>query len=289
MDETKVIQAMLSEFEKEKALSNRVLKQLPRGNLRVTRNGPGRISFFREYRYESTKKRKGIGRDEEMIYRLAHKAFLQEKVRRLDENIRRLRQMKTDLLSLDPADILSTMPAHFDLLDAKRVIEAEKADRLDYPNPVFDKSIPPRKAPLHTGDLSPREWARQPYCANTKNMDHLTHRTAKGLWTRSKGEVAIVERYDALEIPYHYNEVLDFNGRQRSPDFGFARPDRKIIYHEHAGLKTQEYRDGLMDKLQLYASAGIRLGDNLILTFDDENGGINLQLVEALIRDRYFS
>ena len=98
MDETKVIQAMLSEFEKEKALSNRALKQLPRGDLRVTRNGPGRISFFREYRYESTKKRKGIGRDEEMIYRLAHKAFLQEKVRRLDENIRRLRQMKTDLL-----------------------------------------------------------------------------------------------------------------------------------------------------------------------------------------------
>lgn len=41
-----------------------------------------------------------------------------------------------------------------------------------------------------------------------------------------------------------------------------TRSDRKIIYHEHAGLKTQEYRDGLMDKLQL---------------------------VEALIHDRYFS
>ena len=37
------------------------------------------------------------------------------------------------------------------------------------------------------------EWARLPYCANTKNMDHLIHRTAKGLWTRSKGEVAVVE------------------------------------------------------------------------------------------------
>lgn len=289
MNETKVIQALLSEFEKEKALSNRALKQMPRGDLRITRNGPRRISIFREYRYESAKKRKGIGRDEEMIYRLAHKAFLQEKIRRLDENIRRLRRMKTNLLSLDPAEILSVMPAHFDMLDAARVIDPGSADRIGYPNPVFDKSVPPRRAPLNTGDLSPQEWARLPYCANTKNMDRLIHRTAKGLRTRSKGEVAVVERYDAMKIPYHYDEVIEIGGRLRSPDIGFARPDRKIIYHEHAGLKTQEYQDELMDKLRLYASAGIRLGDNLILTFDDENGGINLQLVDALIRDRYYA
>ena len=49
--------------------------------------------------------------------------------------------MKTDLLSLDPSDILSDMPAHFDLLDAKRVIEAEKADRLDYPNPARPQDL----------------------------------------------------------------------------------------------------------------------------------------------------
>ena len=98
-----------------------------------------------------------------------------------------------------------------------------------------------------------------------------------------------MERYDAMKIPYHYDEVIEIGGRLRSPDIGFARPDRKIIYHEHAGLKTQEYQDELMDILRLYASAGIRLGDNLILTFDDENGGINLQLVDALIRDRYYA
>lgn len=189
IDEAKVIQSLLSEFEKERALGNKALKQLPRGDLRITRNGPGRISIFREYYYENTRKRKGIGSDKELVYQLAHKAFLQEKLRRLDKNILRLRQMKTGLLSLDPADILAALPKHFDILAPQRVIA--------------------------------------------------------------------------------------------------ARADRRLIYHEHAGYQTDDYQQGLLEKLQLYAAAGIYLGVNLILTFDDENGGINLPLVDALIRDMH--
>lgn len=288
MDEAKVIQSLLSEFEKERALGNKALKQLPRGDLRITRNGPGRISIFREYYYENTRKRKGIGSDKELVYQLAHKAFLQEKLRRLDENILRLRQMKTDLLSLDPADILAALPKHFDILEPQRIIAPDAGNKLDYPNPVFNKSILAKYAPLDTGGLTPYEWACRPYRANTSNPEHLIHRTSKGVWTRSKGEVLVIERYDALNIPYHYDEVIELeDGVFRSPDIIAARADRRLIYHEHAGYQTDDYQQGLLEKLQLYAAAGIYLGVNLILTFDDENGGINLPLVDALIRDMH--
>ena len=286
MDETKVIQTLLLEFEQERILSNSALKQLPRGDLRITRNGPGRISFFREYRYETAKKRKGIGRDENMIYLLAHKAFLQEKIRRLDHNISVLRKKKTELLPLDPAEIVACLPKHFDLLETKRIIEPGITDKSDYPNPVFDKSIPPRHAPLDTGGLSPLDWARLPYCANTKNMEHLIHRAARGFYSRSKGEVAVLDRYDALGVPYHYDEVIEIGGHYCSPDIVATRADCRLIYHEHAGLKSDGYREDLQEKLRLYASAGIVLGDNLILTFDNEYGGINVPLADALIRDR---
>ena len=54
-------------------------------------------------------------------------------------------------------------------------------------------------------------------------------------------------------------------------------------------MRDDGYREDLMDKLALYASAGIRLGENLIVTFDDEKGGVNMELVEAMLRDRMFS
>ena len=106
---------------------------------------------------------------------------------------------------------------------------------------------------------------------------------------RSKGEGLSLEKYDALHLFYHYDEVIEINGQYRSPDGILARRDRKLIFHEHAGMRDDGYREDLMDKLALYASAGIRLGENLIVTFDDEKGGVNMELVEAMLRDRMFS
>ena len=289
MDERKVIQSLLSQFEKERDQGNRALKQLPRGVLRLTRNGPGRISIFREYNYEGKRKRKGIRRDEPLIYQLAHKAYLQEKLRRLNSNIETLKHFGRTLESLDPEDILRSLPAHYDMLDAARVIDPRSDHVLDYPRPVYDGSVPPRRVTLTTGGLAPQVWAELPYCANTKHMERLIHRTGKGVRFRSKGEGLSLEKYDALHLFYHYDEVIEINGQYRSPDGILARRDRKLIFHEHAGMRDDGYREDLMDKLALYASAGIRLGENLIVTFDDEKGGVNMELVEAMLRDRMFS
>ncbi|MCR4805940.1 MAG: hypothetical protein K5981_09895, partial [Clostridia bacterium] len=267
MHEQKTIQALLSEMESEYERGNIELKQLPRGVLRITRNGPKRISFFREYQYEGVRKRKGIGLDEALIYQLAHKAYLQEKQRRLAANAEKLKNMRDGLESLESCDILQAMPRHFDLLDARRVISGEQLKTQDFPHPVFDGSILPERAGLDTGGLSLKDWAEKPYCANTKRMEHLVHRTSRGILCRSKSEVAILELYDRLGLVYHYDEVVEIDGYYRAPDFRFVRPDRKLIYHEHAGLLDEAYRDDLMDKLMIYRLAGIEQGKNLILTF----------------------
>ncbi|MCR4669189.1 MAG: hypothetical protein K5774_07495 [Clostridia bacterium] len=273
-------------MEKERAIINKAVRKLPRGELRVWKNGSGRISQFRQYQYEGETHLKGIGRDLEQVYALAHKAYLIAKLRRLEENMRILKAGSRKLLSLDPEDILRDLPKNYGVLDLLRVIEPATAAAADRPNPVFDRSVRPVPAALDLGSSDVREWASRPYCANTKNLHLKVHTTSKGVACRSKNEVLMLEKYDSLSVPYHYDEVVFLKDRYASPDVIFPDPDGRLIYHEHAGLRSDGYLRDLADKVRSYASCGILPGDNLIVTFDHEDGGINMDLIESLIRDR---
>ena len=59
-----------------------------------------------------------------------------------------------------------------------------------------------------------------------------------------------------------------------------------LIYHEHAGLQTEEYLNDFSEKIQAYAACGILPGHNLIVTFDHDDGGINMDMIESLIKDK---
>ena len=96
-----------------------------------------------------------------------------------------------------------------------------------------------------------------------------------------------MELYYKLGIPHHYDELLVMNGRQISPDFNGARADGTIIYHEHAGLHSDEYRVRDEQKRHNYADAGILPGVNLIYTYDDENGNLNMKLAEEQLKHYY--
>ncbi len=286
MIEIGVTKQLLAQMKKERERVMKELKRLPKGDLRITSNGKDRLSVFRQTGTGSDRKRKGIGRQIPLVYKLAHKAYLEEYLDRVETNIRLLERSDPRLRSLDPADILACLPKHFDMLDAARVIDPHAADPASYPNPVYDKSVYPRSAALNTGELSPRAWAELPYCANTKNREHLIHRTAKGVLCRSKSEVAILNSYDNLQLFYHYDEVIEIDGRYLSPDGIIARQDGTLVYHEHAGVQSADYRGSLLEKLFLYAAGKIYLGHNLILTFDAPDGSINMQLIEMVLRDR---
>ena len=283
------IQSLLIDLEKERQIINKALRKLPRGTLRIWRNGGGRIMRFREYYYEKEKKLKSLGREDPLVYALAHKKYLTEKLRRIEENIRVIQKSGRRLLSLDPADILASLPAHYDLLDPVRVIDPDSFRPKDYPNPVFDKSILPRPAALKLIGQSAEEWARTPYAANTINLHLKIHTTSRGILCRSKNEVLLLEGYDALGIPYHYDEVVLLEDRYVSPDTIFPSRSGRLIYHEHAGLRTDGYLADMKDKLQAYISCSIIPGDNLIVTFDHDDGGINMELIMQLIKDKYNS
>jgi CRISPR-associated protein Csd1 len=118
---------------------------------------------------------------------------------------------------------------------------------------------------LLLGYFQQRAWLR-----DTHNLPlsaaHI-HRTARGLWVRSKGEKRVAELLDKAEVRYVYEPraVLD-DGPDRFPDFfvpgastrdagsGAARND---VYVEYLGMSTPEYDRRWDAKLAQYKTKEI--------------------------------
>ncbi len=236
--------------------------------------------------YENGKRsRRGIGRNRQLVKELAHKAYLEELERRLKSNIALLEAACRKSLATDPQAVLQSMPRNFAIFSESTLLTGRSAQGR-WPRPSRDPEVTPAAASLDTGDLSPEEWGALPYCENTGYLESKLHLSSRGVACRSKSEAAILEKYDSLGLPYHYDEVVAINGYRISPDVIWARADGKLIYHEHFGLNSEGYNSRRLWKLGLYECAGIREGDNLICTYDSSDGTLNMRLVEAQILDR---
>ena len=93
---------------------------------------------------------------------------------------------------------------------------------------------------------------------------------------------------DALnisDIPYRYEYPLNVNGKTFHPDFTILRMyDRKIFYWEHLGLMDDpEYGESACGKIREYMSAGIFLGDNLIITMETSDLPLNHRFISNTI------
>ena len=218
--------------------------------------------------------------------RLANIAYTDELSRRLDHNTRVLDRALKQLLPTDYDDILQALPKNYELLDPLRVTEPSHAGIYGFPNPSANDF--PKEVRLTLGNMDPWEWAAAPYCENTEYPEYKIHPTSHGICCRSKSESLLFEIYDSLEIPFHYDDVVVIGGVRISPDFIGARRDGTLIFHEHKGLLTDEYRSKNDWKSGVYSAAGIYPGINLIYTYDSPAGTLNVKLARELIKDMYW-
>ena len=276
---------LLSEMYKEYQIVRKSVNRPVWPQLMII-NDRGRIDHIAIDYKNGRRERHFINKDQDKIYRLAHKAYMKEYALRLRADMEVINAAVKAMQSLDYRSILKALPKHFDLLDPERVmIPGKGAGERFYPNPSADAF--PVEARLVFSGTDPWEWAAEPYRENTDHPEHKTHLTRSGLYCRSKSEALIFEIYMSLGLPFHYDETITIGGQRLSPDFIGVRRDGRFIYHEHCGLSSEQYRARNDWKSGLYSSADIFPGDNLIYTYDDPNGNINAKLAEALIRDAY--
>ena len=248
---------------------------------------------------DGTRHRRGINREPRTVHRLARKAYLQERLRRLGHILDVVTKADKEIDQMDLKSIIRSLPKHFDALPEEYLLtEVLRRNKTGGISPSFDMSIPIETAALKLTEGSPADWGSRPYRQNSSLLEDKTVTMTNGMKVRSKSEAAIFDLYMKNKIPFHYDEVLKFdcqlkadspglfdagnNVIYRSPDFIAVRKDGKIIYHEHFGrLDDPEYLRLAQEKLKVYYACGIVPWDNLIITYDLPGGGIDLKHVKA--------
>lgn len=125
--------------------------------------------------------------------------------------------------------------------------------------------------------------------------DRLIHKTRRGEAVRSKSEVIVADLLYSKDILYEYEkELRGHDHSRRYPDFTIENNETgDFFYWEHLGmLRDPYYRSCWTRKLEWYKDQEIRpLSEGggskgtLIITQDNEHGGIDSAEIESLIEE----
>ena len=208
--------------------------------------------------FRKKKKRVGITKDKDMIHRLARKRYLKESLSLARRNLQILQEASAAYVPRDPASLRAALRGPY----------------ADLPLEMFTPLVPPPAPGAYN------QWE------NDYRKEELTQTSHDGVPMRTKSEVNIAGRLGHFGVENVYEKPLELNRKIYRPDFTIKRPrDGKTIYWEHAGLmEDPKYRARHERKLRDYEQYGIVPWRNLIITFDDDKGGIDVKLVDALIR-----
>ena len=117
--------------------------------------------------------------------------------------------------------------------------------------------------------------------------DRLIHRTVRGELVRSKSEVIIADCLHYNNLDYVYEPSVIIGGVEKRPDFIIRDEDTgDEWYWEHCGMMNDpKYVKRWQEKKKFYEMNGIKEGKNLIVTYDDENGGLDSSVIDKMIKN----
>lgn len=230
------------------------LNSLPKGELGVRLGRKKNSSPL--YCHYIENKRVGITKNDDLIYKLARKKYLQKAIKMMETNRGYLERLVKHYESPFHTNIISQFPPHYAVLMNQEEARWNEKKRL---------------------------WLAEDYEESTYNPDEKVHVTAKNLHVRSKSEVIIAERLDYYNVPYRYEQMLYINSYPFAPDFTILTK-KGIKYWEHCGRTDKpDYIRKHNWKCTMYEYAGIVQWKNYIITYDDENGNIDTRIIDSEI------
>lgn len=253
------LERVLSTLKESKADLENESATLPEGRL-YCNSADGRWFYYQLLPKKGNRKKEkriGISRDTDKIFALVRKMYISKALALVDKDIK----------------TLEMAIKHYRDFDEVSVMEA------------FLAKHPELSAGLYHGHQSDEAWADDYERQQDFYESERKHTSAKGVPMLSKNEIYIASRLDHHNIPYRYEDSVPHPDVFRIPDFTIRRPrDGKIIYWEHLGLTSDGgYMRGNELKFVEYENAGIVPWDNLIVTYDAADGGIDAKIIEGMI------
>lgn len=240
---------------------NNELSACPEGRLGLNRSPKGNFFVVNQGGRDS-RKRTRVVEGSNIFYKLLKKELLIDELNVLQHDYNVLVDTWKALKGYDTDDGISALIDKYELHGNKSVVK------------VLSK-------------YEHNEWANETFNQSDYRPEEKNHVTRHGLKVRSKSEALIAEKLYDYEIPFRYEAVLNISGVLFSPDFTVRRGDGKIFYWEHFGLTgDSDYMKHQQTKLRAYAGCGIVPWDNLIITYDNSRGDINLRVIDHEIQGK---
>ena len=221
--------------------------------------------------------RHGLSKDPDTLRQLCRKAYLKEALLRISDNIKCLTAAKSRYATLHPDEIIENLPKVYHTVPKEYFFPDITKDLLT--------KVAEKDAELAA---KVKAWIEEPYEQSTYMPEKKIHITSRGEKMRSKNEVLHAETMYRLGIPFRYEPVLHIGTNNLIPDFTALRiRDAKIFYMEHCGMtNNKEYMDHHKWKMRTYEAAGIVPWDNLIVTYGDVHGNVDLRIIESELRSK---
>lgn len=192
------------------------------------------VQFIRYDR--KTKKQNGITRNQDLVYSLARRSFLEQRIN-LIENSR----------------------SHFQqALDATRDAIEQANWEIEF-RKFSDAGLDLARILFTPEQL---EWINTPYSPNPHHPEDLKHPTPGGLITRSKSEASLGSIAEELGLPFRYDDFtrILYDPLGDSPsrdsvysDYKFPNLCGGITIHEHPGaFQVNRYGDNALMRLNDY-------------------------------------
>lgn len=252
---------MLTKLKERNKYVEQQLKRCPNGHLSFESLGKTNV-LVQELNANGKRHRHRLADDSDLAIALLRKTALQDEYKAVSNDIKLLSKLINNLY-----DYSSTKEIQY-LMNRYPNINQSLFQH------IFDSDD-------STG------WASEPYEKSEYKLENQKQINSHGLKVRSKSEVLITEKYYEYNIKFRYEQVFHVGKIDLIPDFTIRRDDGKIFIWEHEGLtNVKEYLDWQMRKHQLYASIGFVPWDNLIVTYDNADGIIDLRIVESEIKNK---
>lgn len=224
----------------------------------------GHNRYYLSEKKEDKTVRRYLGKaDTDIRKQLQEQYYLERALRLCHENIEMLDLVMDSYHSLDPVDVVKDAPLAYR--------EQENATKLLY------------------GYENELRWKQRKLAYKSKFSvpypERLRHTASDGTITRSKSEALICDLLRSKNIPYVYDYPKKLCGKWKWPDFIILdRKNNRELLIEHLGLMSDaDYQDDQYEKLCLYIMEGYIPNVNLLLTFDDKDGNINVPAISKMI------
>ena len=254
------LKSILASLEKQHALLAAELEQCPDYNI-TEENRSGRYELLAAA-YKPKRTRIRLRDNRALAVQLVRKLFLRKQLAILQKN----------------CDIIAKAIKNWQVFDSAEASYGLKQQYKSITQDVLEAAMRSSAA---------SEWASEEYEQLNYKPEEKRHITSRGERMRSKSEMLIAELLYSFGIEFRYEQIVRIGSKTFAPDFTIRLADGRIIYWEHMGKTSdKDYVRSQFRKIEYYAESGIVPWDNLIVTFDDTDGNLDIRSIKSIIVNR---